>query len=206
MHSLVGYFFIIIISFVFFPSTIYPPYSLFHSHPPRFPLVDSCMCPQQGSNLQPWCIQTRCFNQATFFLNILLSEWLAQLTFPLAYINLAHVLLSLPFLEWLFSHTSAFFFFFFFKDFIYSFIHLLLESGEGREEEGVKHWCERNVDPLPLILAPTGDGTHIPGMCPDLESSWWPFASWDDTQATELHWPGLGFHFHWSLLCLLKRI
>ena len=37
-----------------------------------------------------------------------------------------------------FPHLS-FLLFFFFQDFIYSFIHLLLESGEGREEEGVKH-------------------------------------------------------------------
>ena len=35
-----------------------------------------------------------------------------------------------------------------------------------------------------------GDRTHNPGMCPDLELNWQPFALQDDAQPTELHQPG----------------
>ena len=52
-------------------------------------------------------------------------------------------------------------------------------SERGREGER-----ERNASQLPLICAPTGDGTHNPGLCPDQESKWWPFTLWDEAQPT----------------------
>ena len=56
------------------------------------------------------------------------------------------------------------------------FISLCLEKGEGREKER-----ERDIDQLLLKRSPTGDQARKPGMCPDLESSRWP---WDNAQPT----------------------
>lgn len=42
----------------------------------------------------------------------------------------------------------------------------------------------RNTDWLPLTHAPTGDRTHNPGKRLDWELNRWPFALWDDTQAS----------------------
>ena len=70
---------------------------------------------------------------------------------------------------------------FFFKDVIYLFI-------ERREEREKKR--ERNINLLPLEHAQTGDRTHNPGMCPDWESSQWPFTLQDSTQPTEPHQSG----------------
>ena len=47
--------------------------------------------------------------------------------------------------------------------------------------------CERNIHQLPLACALTGDGTHNPGMCPDGEWNWRPFALRDNAQPFELH-------------------
>ena len=41
-------------------------------------------------------------------------------------------------------------------------LFLFSERGEGREKER-----ERNIDWLPFTCAPTRDGTHNPGTCPD---------------------------------------
>ena len=41
-----------------------------------------------------------------------------------------------------------------------------------------------------LFVAPTGDLAYNPGMCPDWESSWWPFGSQAGTQSSEPHQPG----------------
>ena len=71
---------------------------------------------------------------------------------------------------------------------MYAFI---LEEEEGREKERKRNsmW-ESNMDRLPLVCAPAGDGTRIPGMCPDQESTWRPIVLWDDAQPTEPHTSG----------------
>ena len=49
----------------------------------------------------------------------------------------------------------------------------------------------RNADQLPLACAPTGDGTHKLGMCPDQELNRQPFGLQGNTQPAEPRWPGL---------------
>ena len=46
------------------------------------------------------------------------------------------------------------------------FIDFKERKWRGREEKKTSIW-ERNVDQLPPVHAPTGDGTHSPGMCSD---------------------------------------
>ena len=71
------------------------------------------------------------------------------------------------------------------KDFIY----LLLERGEGKGRRkrgrGEKH--QYVVAPH---VSPTGDLACNPGMYPDWESNWRPFASQTRAQSTELYQPG----------------
>ena len=51
--------------------------------------------------------------------------------------------------------------------------------------------CERNSDHLPLVCAPTRDGSCNPGMCPDWELDQRPFDLQDDAQPTEPYQPRL---------------
>ena len=55
---------------------------------------------------------------------------------------------------------------------------------------------------------PTGDLTHSPGMCPDLESNRRPFGSQVSAQSTEPHQPGLEtVYFTFSCpSCFLHRL
>ena len=52
-------------------------------------------------------------------------------------------------------------------------IYLFLERGEGREKEGEKHWCVREILISCLLIAsPTWDQACNPGLGPDQESKW----------------------------------
>ena len=51
--------------------------------------------------------------------------------------------------------------------------------------EGEKHQCVAASG-----APPAGDSAHSPGLCPDWESNWCPFASQAGTQCTESHQPG----------------
>ena len=62
------------------------------------------------------------------------------------------------------------------------------------ERVGETSICERISDLLPLAHAPTGTACN-PGMCPDWELNWRPYALQDDTQPTEPHWSGQSFTF-----------
>ena len=67
------------------------------------------------------------------------------------------------------------------------FIFQKKRKGGGKKgRETLK--CERDIDRLPLICAPTRERTHNPGMCPDQESNQRPFTLQDDAQPTEPHW------------------
>ena len=56
---------------------------------------------------------------------------------------------------------------------------LILERKEGKEWEGerTKHLCERNIDGLPSVHAPTRNQTRSLGMCPEQKSNPWPFGA-----------------------------
>ena len=75
--------------------------------------------------------------------------------------------------------------FLFFLSFIYLFFR---ERGREGEREGEKHQCV-----VAAHMAPAGDLSHNPGMCPDLGiklvTLW--FAA--HAQSTEAHQPGLHF-------------
>ena len=92
-------------------------------------------------------------------------------------------------------------FFFFFSNIFKDLIYLFLERGQGREKER-----ERNINvwlPLTLAWPHTGDLACNSVMCPDWESSRWPFGPQDSTHSTELHQPGHDFSnlsFLWPLL------
>ena len=75
---------------------------------------------------------------------------------------------------------------FFFKKRFYLFLGI----GERREEKKKRNIDVRNTDWLPLLCAPTRDGAHNPGMCPDRESSRRPFTLQDDAQPTEPYQSG----------------
>ena len=47
-------------------------------------------------------------------------------------------------------------------------------------------------------MPPTGDLVCNPGMCPDQESNWQPFASQSSAQSTKPHQPGLSSPFPWG--------
>ena len=78
------------------------------------------------------------------------------------------------------------------------FIYLFLERGEGREKERERSnvsRLERYINWLPLLLGVPREGggvgegeqNHNPGICPDLESNWWPSTLHDYAQPTEPH-------------------
>ena len=71
----------------------------------------------------------------------------------------------------------------------FSFSFYLFQKGRKGEKEGEEHWCERNIDWLPLVCNLIGDQTRNPG--PNWELNWRPFTLWDKTQPTEPHWSGL---------------
>ena len=55
------------------------------------------------------------------------------------------------------------------KKFFRYYLFLFLNKGGGRKR-GREAWiCERNINRLPLIHAPTRDPNHNPGMCPNQE-------------------------------------
>ena len=80
---------------------------------------------------------------------------------------------------------------------LFLFICLFIYRERGREgkNELEKHRCERNISWLLLTWAVTWDWTGNPGVCPDQESNWGPYALQVHTQATELHWSGQSFSF-----------
>ena len=78
---------------------------------------------------------------------------------------------------------------------------------EGERGREILMW-KKNIDRLPLAFTPARHQTLNPGMCPDWESNWWPFALWDDAQPTEPHQSGLNKCFlniswHVHVICLL---
>ena len=100
---------------------------------------------------------------------------------------------------WLYTYLyqCVLYFHMFFKK-SYLRIWLLIfwrERETDRQTERHTSVWKRNINPLPLICAPTGDQTYNLGMCPDRESNPQPFGVWDD--ATPSNWticPGLQFH------------
>ena len=80
--------------------------------------------------------------------------------------------------------------------FLKDFIYLVLERGEGRQEERErtmdvqeKHWSVASCNPR------TGHLAHNPGTCPDWEWNWQPFSLQASTQFTEPHQPGPNIFF-----------
>ena len=65
------------------------------------------------------------------------------------------------------------------------YLFIFRERGKEGKREGEKHQCV-----VVSRAPPTGDLAHNPGMCPDWESNWQPFASQSSTQSTEPHQPG----------------
>ena len=64
-------------------------------------------------------------------------------------------------------------------------LFIFREGVKEGEKEGEKHQCV-----VASHMPPTGDLAHNPGMCPDWESSWWPFGLQAGTQSTEPQQPG----------------
>ena len=60
----------------------------------------------------------------------------------------------------------------------------------GKEREGQKHRCKREISMLLLIYVLSGDYTHNPDMCPDWELNQGPFALQDNAQPNEPHQSG----------------
>ena len=65
------------------------------------------------------------------------------------------------------------------------YLFIFRERGREGEREGEKRQCV-----VASHVAPTGDLTRNPGMCPDWESNQWPFGSEAGAQSTEPHQPG----------------
>ena len=81
--------------------------------------------------------------------------------------------------------------------FIFYFINLFLERGEGKEKKRVRNM---NVW-LPLTHPLLGSLSHNPGMCPDWESNQQPFGLQAGTQP--LSHPSQGL---WSILIFVKGV
>ena len=56
--------------------------------------------------------------------------------------------------------------------FLRFYLFIFRERGREGEREGEKHQCV-----VASHTFPTGDLAVNPGMCPELESNWWPFGS-----------------------------
>ena len=70
--------------------------------------------------------------------------------------------------------------------FLFNFIYLLLEKGEGREKE-----TERNTNAWLLLKRPAlGTWLTTQSCALDWESNWQPFGLQTSTQSTEPHQPG----------------
>ena len=68
------------------------------------------------------------------------------------------------------------------------YLFIFRERGRDGERAGEKHQCV-----VAFRVPPTGDLARNPGMYPDWESNWQPFALQAGTQCIELHQPGLTF-------------
>ena len=97
------------------------------------------------------------------------------------------------------GHQDSFLFFLFKKNCHLMIVLLILERKGG----GGK--IEKNIDRLPPVCTPTGDGTHNLGMCPDPELNPQPFGVWMTLQPTEP--PGQGkIAFYGCHTCSVVRI
>ena len=78
-------------------------------------------------------------------------------------------------------------------NFYYNFLkifYLFIFRKMGREKESERNIYVWEIHQLVVSLSPqTRDLVHIPGMCPDWESNWWPFGSQAGTQSNEPHQP-----------------
>ena len=75
--------------------------------------------------------------------------------------------------------------------FFFSILFIFQERGREGERKGEKHQCV-----VASHVPPTGDLACNPGLCPDWESNWQPFALQSGAQSTEPHQPGQEFiHF-----------
>ena len=87
-------------------------------------------------------------------------------------------------------------------------IYLFLGRGEGREEEGEKHRCEREIltSCFPYVPQPPPDQdqTCNPGKCPDQELNQQPFALWNDARPTEPHCSGHQWVFQQEYLIKIR--
>ena len=70
------------------------------------------------------------------------------------------------------------------------YLFIFREKGREGEREEEKHLCV-----VASHMARTGDLACNPGMCPDWESNQQPLALQAHAPFTELHQPGLLFHF-----------
>ena len=90
-----------------------------------------------------------------------------------------------------FPAKKLIFSFFFLKDFIY----LFLEGGERREKER-----ERNISVRLRLMCPIpGNLASNPGMCPDWESTQWPFGS--QPTLNPLTYTSQGYFFFFFIYC-----
>ena len=80
-----------------------------------------------------------------------------------------------------------------FQRFIYLFFR---ERGREGEREGEKHQCV-----VAFCMAPTGDLTHNPGMCPDWELNWQPFGSQPALNPLSYSSQGPTYFLRAGLLC-----
>ena len=104
---------------------------------------------------------------------------------------------TLQFLDALLCFLALFFLFAFcFGSLLACFFKFIFRERRREGERGREtSMRQRNSTWLPLAYIPTRFQTCNPGMCPDWESNWRPFALQDDAQAAEPHQSGLDHFF-----------
>ena len=70
--------------------------------------------------------------------------------------------------------------------FLIFYFFIFRQRGREGERDEEKHQCV-----VAFGAPPTGGLAYNPGMCPDWELNWQPFASRSSAQSTEPHQPGV---------------
>ena len=84
--------------------------------------------------------------------------------------------------------------------FLRFYLFIFRERGKKGEREGEKHQCV-----VASYMSPSGDLAHNPGMCPDWELNWWPFALQPAFNPLSHTSKGLGYFLMFVVLLLGKN-